>query len=323
MGAFTIIALILATVFIIAGTAMNWNVYRIYAYQSFDGKSAHQYTFLCFPFALIAAILNAITFKFTTSGRVIWRYLFYGLLYYIVVEGPSKLQTVDDYRAFYSHTQNGGTSYSQWTFVKYLTPKDIKTLLAGAILNYIGLLLCLATVHGKWAFKCSVATFLNLIAIALGAIGIIIVYANKATMHLGNYRDLNNNYGEFQIDRADAFVMASSLIVLLLIVSGSVFHEHADGAHAAMVGLGTYGVWYLADGFNIVKHMQYLQPTSGSGSGGDRFPVTASDIQKAWAGSLFCWFSAWVILLTARFAVVDKENEGGKSSKVVPMSTVA
>ena len=139
MRALPLAALGLATVFIVIGTSLNWDVYKNYQQQSFDGQSAHQYTFLDFPFALGAAIINFVSISKGTSSRAIWRYLFYGLLYFIVVQGPSKLQTVDDYREVYA------LPYSQFTsaFTKDLDQSDLEKLFAGAILNYIGLLLCL------------------------------------------------------------------------------------------------------------------------------------------------------------------------------------
>ena len=82
-----------------------------------------------------------------------------------------------------------------------------------------------------------------------------------------------------------------SLWVTLLILGGAVLHQHIDGAHASVLLLGYYGIWYLQTGFDLKKN------------------TTGSTLDTAWAGCLFAWFSAFAALLTARFASVAHQTE--------------
>ena len=53
----------------------------------------------------------------------------------------------------------------------FMVYEDARRRLGGEILGYIGFFLCLATIHGKFTLRCSAATFLFLIAVALNLIG--------------------------------------------------------------------------------------------------------------------------------------------------------
>ena len=55
-----------------------------------------------------------------------------------------------------------------------------------------------------------------------------------------------------------------------------------------------FGLWYLQYGF-LMKQTLAKHDLKG--------------LDQAWAGSLFQWFTAFVVLLTARFAVATNDGK--------------
>jgi hypothetical protein len=266
-----IVVLIAASVLVIVGNALMWRA----AGATFSATlaSAYQYQTMVFVYALAAAWLNHLLASKPPASRAVPRILFYGFLYYASVLSVQNWQSVDDNRHYYD-TDNG----------LYAAKSNTERALGGQILAYAGLFVALFNVHGKFSFKLSFGTFLFFAAVALNVIGSVILW-NVASTQLSPPTGIVP-------DRYDAFLVAVSQWMTLLILAGTVLFEHDEGAGAAVFGIGLFGVWYLSNGFA-------LKAANGSDS---------SEVDKAWAGSLFCWFSSWAALLSARSAVAAKSE---------------
>ena len=60
------------------------------------------------------------------------------------------------------------------------------------------------------------------------------------------------------LEHCDVDVPSFSFSVLL-ILGGAVWHEHIDGANAAMIFIAGYGVWYLSAGFSLKYYINQLR----------------------------------------------------------------
>jgi len=263
-----LIPLIIATALIVAGTAITWHVVRTTNLYNGDssGRSAASYDSICFVYALLAAWVYWFAGSKDDKGKSVYGFLFYGLFFYAAVESTNdSVQFLDDVR--YA-ARNAPT-------------EDNKRYFAGLILNYLGIFFALSVVHGKWELRCNLATFLYLAAIGLQVVGSIILWNYDGTKH-------SSNDGT---SRTIVFDITISQWWNLLILAGAIFHDRPDSANLSAAIVGIWGLWYLQGGFLLKGQAA----TEG---------YIADQVQKAWAGSLFCWFSAWLTLIVARFAAV-------------------
>jgi hypothetical protein len=268
IAAFLMIA---GAILLIVGSALIWNAFHKHSSLSGPLYSAVQYGNLCFVFLGMTAIIYYFIGRLDMAGRSVWRFLFYGLvLYTAVLSIVNNVQSVDDYR--YADSKDTGFST--------LSAEGVHKMLGAEIIAYTGLVLVALLIDGPFKFRFNLALLFYLVAIALAIVGIVILWNLHANQHAGGSAAA----------RDDIFTITITLIVTLAVLGGSIIHEQIDGAHAACFIIGLYGVWYLGYGFA-------LKDAEQSGNLGN------SEINKSWAGSLFCWFSAFVAFISARFAV--------------------
>jgi len=272
------ILLILGTCFIVAGTAISWHVFRTNDFPASAEKSGTQYWGISFFFALLTAWLFWLGGSKDVAGKNIYAFLFYGLFFYNHVLGYENWRTADDIR--FDRTDNNGDYTIDGS--PTMGHEDLKRLMASCILNYIGLYLCLAVVHGKFEIRVNIASFLFLFAIACDIVGIIILWNLSDIKHVGG----NPQARLWVFDQ-----IAVPQTAILLILAGSVWHERADGAGAAALLIGIWGLWYLVYGFYLKGILQGDNQSQGQ-------------IDKMWAGTILCWASTWISIVVARFAHV-------------------
>jgi hypothetical protein len=216
---------------------------------------------------MLAAWIFWISGTADIRGKGVYSFLFYGLFYYSIVVSVFKLEFLDDLR--WSQANDA-------TFPGTFSNSENKKALAGTILEFAGIfILCIFVVHGKFDFRCRISPFLFAIAVAVDIIGVIILWNLDSAKH-GNTPD----------NRTTIFFVATSMTIILVVLFGSVFCERPDGAYFTAAFLAISGIWFLSDGFLLKSRL----------TGDD------DQISKSWAGTIFCWLSAWTALVCARFA---------------------
>jgi len=327
-----LVLLIGSTAAIIAGTAIIWDVNRSVNSQYFNTigatsaattieppgrrrdavvsvsggsnslQSSFQYQSISFVFALVLAWLAELSGEKFPHARFVLGAAFYGLFFYNHVRGPLNWQEMDDLRYAKAANLPGFSANSlvaaelidsQSNVFVGLEYDNVKKYLAGGILNYGGLYLALLIVFGGLKFRFNLALFLYIGALACGIVGSVILFNLDGNTH-SSTGPLDKTTAQF---RALVFQeVAVPQLAILFILTGSVLFERVDGAISASVLTGLYGLWYLSYGF-------YLRIFTDSAS--------SSQQGKAWAGSLFCWFSAWASILTAFLALRVAGEDGG------------
>jgi len=272
--------LVLGSALIIAGTAICWHVIRVTSsYPNGAAQSAASYGAIGFFYAAIAGWLFWLSGLQDTKGKLVWSYLFYGLLFYVAVMGEFNILTLDDLR--FAESRSAVAFVSNSGAVILDSQSNIKKALGGTILNYIGIIFVAITVHGPFELRCSLAsnfgTFLYLGSIVCAVIGVIILW---------NLQAVNHTVGNATVRAAVFNGITVPTCAILVILFGSVFCERPDGAYFSAGLLAIWGLWYLQFGF-IIKES-----------------LSGSDADRGWAGSLFCWFSAWAALIACRFVAV-------------------
>jgi len=304
-----LVFLVGATAAIIAGTAISWHVQRTVPQQNYKVdnsnyiQSAEQYFNIAFVFALVFAwILELLggSDAFKSSVPPVASALFFGLFFFVHVSGPTNWQELDDLRYAY----NNRLLASSHTGVFYYSHKQVKLMLASGILNFGGIYLAALAVFGSFKFRVNLATFTFLGAVACGVVGVVILWNLKALSHLGftTSDDDNNTAGgrnsyllvSKNTRNAVFHQIAVPQIALLVMLGAAVLFSRVEGALCAALFVGLYGVWYLQWGFYIKFQLQNVVTDTDSN--------TDSQVDKAWAGSLFCWFSTWAALVSALFA---------------------
>jgi len=320
-----LVLLIGSTAAIIAGTAIIWNVNRSVDSQYFNTigasmvvsltsgtnslQSSLQYQSISFVFALVLAWLAELSGEKFPHARFVFGAAFYGLFFYNHVRGPLNWQEMDDLRYAKAENMPGFSSNnlvaaelldSQSNLFIGLEFDNVKKYLAGGILNYIGLYLALLITFGSLKFRFNLALFLYFGALACGIVGSVILFNLDGNTH-SSTGPLATVTAQF---RTIVFQeVAVPQLAILFILLGSVLFERVDGAISASVLTGLYGLWYLSYGFALRIYND---------------SASSSQQQKGWAGSLFCWFSAWTSILTAFLALrVAGENGGVFKTPVV------
>ena len=265
------VVLVIATILVIVGSALIWRAFDATstAVLAKNQASSNQYQSMVFVFALVAAWLHHLCHEKDKKGRVVWRFIFFGFVYFAAVRSINSWQQVDTNRHYYD-TDQGFLDASSST----------KRLFGGEILAYMALFLAAIAVHGAIQIPKGFHAFLYVVAIALNIIGSVILW-NLSAVQLED--------GNTAV-RTAAFTMAVSQWITLLILWGSVFHKHSEGAKAAVMGIAITGLWYLSSGFSLKDTLNSIDDSSTQGA-------------RSWAGSLFCWFSAIVALYTAHLVV--------------------
>jgi len=184
-----------------------------YVQLTSEMRSSLQYQTLVFCFAAVAAWLHYFTSEKDANGRIVWRYLYYGFLFFASVVSYHSWQNMDFNRHFYD---------SDTGFFK--ADDANKRLFGGEVLAYGGLFLL--GIHLNGAFKsrgfCTVIFFLA--AVAFNVVGSVILWKLDNTQI-----DANSS------DRTTVFEIAVSQWVTLFILAGAVFHENIDGAVASFL----------------------------------------------------------------------------------------
>ena len=262
------VTVLIATVFIVAGSSLLWAAVDVSL--TGDVRSATQYETTIFTFSTVVAWVHHVTPERDLQWRMAWRFLFYGLLYYGAVASWNNWATVDLNRQLASNEEQAGQ----------FGISDVKKAFGGEIFAYMGQYLLLWNFRGRIRVARNVGVALFLIAVVLNIIGTgILMDLDQVQVSAGS------------TDRKIAFDIVTSQWITLIILSGSVFHESLDGAHAAVMGVGYFGVSFLSNGFML------------------NADNTGEQAQKAWAGSLFCMFSAIVTLLCALLIPDPKPEE--------------
>lgn len=242
---------------------------------------------MSFVFALVAAWMIGLFGESSQQVRFIFGATFYGLYFFCHVKGVVSWENLDDIRWGY----NDKSQVKALNAVYYLHP-DVKKMLASGILNYLGLYLVSLVVMGNFKFRFNLAFITYAAAVALNIIGIIILWNLDAVGHLsGNIEDDDTISAVGYINKTVrdlVFNIAVPQVALLFMLAGSVFFDRVDGALCAAVFVGLYGLWYLSSGFYIKAAIESAYPQS--------------QVDKAWAGSLFCWFSSWTSVVCCIFA---------------------
>jgi len=256
--------LILAVACMVVAAAIQYHVYRNdfpSTVNTGNIKHYYQYDTTAFIFAAVAAIIAHVL---TVTDREIqcramWRYLYYGIVFFIAVLSVNNIAFLNQARQ--QHNISGAPNY--W-----------KKTLAALIIGYFGLWIGLWVVHGNFKIRSWLAVIFYICSVCLAIVGFVILWTLTSST-------------------VSAFVLTDisiPLILILLFLSGPVFHEHLDGGFAAVLLIGLYGLWFLANTFQL----QEMTEDANENQNAQR---------KAWAGGLFCWFSALAALFTARFAL--------------------
>jgi len=261
--------------------------------------SAVQYLNIAFVFLVAVAWIFALFGDNYPQGKLILGALFFGLFFFVHILGNTTWETVDDLRYANKHK----LKYTSAIFLFLI--KDVKILLAGAILNYIGTYLAVLVVAGNFKLKLNLATILLLVAIAFQVIGCIILWTLPAMAHSGDNAGNDDATASVQQDlssktRTAVFdEITVPQIAILLMLGASVFFDRAEGAICGALFIGLYGLWYLSQGFYLKYYIYYQGASQNFGQTG---------VDKSWAGALFCWFSALTSIVVAWLAAAANDN---------------
>jgi len=262
------ILVLLSIACLIVCAAILWNEKRTKVpYTSHYQKSSDHYETLSFIIAAICILINHLFHHYDRerSSRNMWRFLFFGVVFFIAVFSNDNVDMVNNTRIL--NKQSGSPSYA-------------RKMLTAYIIGYAGLWLGMITIHGPFHIRSFLALLMYAISVALAVIGVIILW---------NLDDVG----------VRSFVLSAitiPLIVTLLFLSGPILHRHIDGGLAAVLFLGLLCIWFLSRGFELKDQL------IADGQ-------SKSQQSKGWAGTLFCWFSAWVALIAARFALAAPDDE--------------
>jgi succinate dehydrogenase hydrophobic anchor subunit len=226
-------------------------------------RRAAYYDTTAFIFCALVVIIHYVlcVFEREPYALCMWRYLYFGIVTYILIFGANSIIRANTARQAY---QNDGK------------PAWSKKTLAALIIGYAGLWIGMWTIHGPVKIRSFLSVIIYIVAVILAVIGVVILWCLD--------------------DQSVQFLYLSfitvPLILILLFLSGPIFHEFLDGGGTAVYMIGLFGLWFLSQGFLLRDALYNDNQSSGQ-------------VHKAWAGSLFCWFSAWVALIAARFAMAN------------------
>jgi len=255
--------LILALACFIVCAAIQWHVFRSdFPEPTTNSKRNHLYQIMGWIYAgvfLVLAHVLTVTDR-EIQSRSMWRFLYYGVAFFLaVLSSNNNIAFLNDSRQVYNATG---------------APDFWKKSLAALIIGYFGLWIGMWVVHGNFKIRSWLAVIMYCITVILGVIGFVILWTLKGS-----------TLSTFVLDN-----ITIPLIVMLIFLSGPVFHEHLDGGLAACFVIGFNCLWFLSSGFAL-RDIEESTSTSNH------------TLHKAWAGTLFCWFSAFAAIPTARFAL--------------------
>ena len=198
-----------------------------------------------------------------------FRFLFYGLFYAIFTLPVTSLLSMDTTR--FAISQGGSET------------ADLREYLGGGVLGYLAMFTFLYALTPKYRFNTTRSSIMFLIAVALAVMG-------SAALWTVPYNDNNNQYAnDF---RGMFFNATQSIIGTLPILSTSVYGQHMDGAHAAVVLIAMNGVWYLSNIF-------YAKSTLIANN------LDNTHYNQIIVGFLCIWFSNIFAFASARSLTVD------------------
>ena len=204
-----------------------------------------------------------------------FRYLFYGLFYAIFTSPVTSLLNMDTTRYAISLAKSDET--------------DLQEYLAGCVLGYLSMFAFLYGLTPKYRFAATRSTTLFHVVVLFAVIGSIVLWTVP----------YNDNGNAFSSDfRVLFFNATQSIIGTLPILSTSVYGQHMDGAHAAVVLIAMSGIWYLSNIFYAKSE------------------IVADNLDNSYFGQIvvgfvFIWLSNIIAFASARALNVDVSQKVG------------
>lgn len=242
--------------YILNHTAISWNVYRVLSVLEVVDRTVRQeaqYTAIAFVFAALAAWAHWFEGKKESLGKSVWTFLFYGLFFFVHIGANNSWRVLDDLRfAQKNHISFDGDFGNG---AVHLTYNNVKKMLGANVLNYIGIYLLLAVVHGSWKIKINLSFFFFLAAVACNVIGVIILWNLDSVVHTFKPALVDDDLsaspwgGEDYVSNSARYIVFDQITVpqtaILFILAGAILHTSVDGANFAVGLTAIWGLWYL------------------------------------------------------------------------------